>query len=50
MGNGTVIAGLIAQGRGGRDRLGQVCLALASVDFGGVAARQWLASARPRLG
>jgi hypothetical protein len=50
MGNATVIAGSIAQGRGGLDRLGRVCRpALAGEDFGGVAARQWLACARPRF-
>ena len=38
MGNGTVIAGLIAPGRGGLDPVGAgVRQALASEDFGGVA-------------
>ena len=43
MGNATVIAELT--------RVGQVCRwALASEDFGGVAARQRFPAARPRLG
>jgi hypothetical protein len=46
MGNATVIAELIAQGRGGLGpRLGQVCRsALASEDFGGHAAGEMAAS------
>ena len=50
MGNGTVIAES-RKAVAALARLGQVCRpALAGEDFGGVAARQWLACARPRLG
>ena len=52
MGNASVMAELIAQGRCGLGpRLRQVCRsALASEDFGGVAARQRFPAARLRLG
>ena len=51
MGNATVTAEFIAPGRGALSRLGQVCRsALASEDFGGVAARQRFPAVRPRLG
>ena len=51
MGNATVIAELIAQGRGGPGPIGAgVPVGLASEGFGGVAARRWLASARPASG
>jgi hypothetical protein len=49
MGNATVIAELIAQGRGGLDPAGAgVPAGAGSEDFGGVAARRWLACSRPR--
>ncbi len=49
MGNATVIAES-RKAVAALARLGQVCRpALASEGFGGVAARQWLAFARPRL-
>jgi len=51
MGSATVIAGLIAQGRGGLDPAGRVCrLALVGEDFGGVAARQRFPAARHAWG
>jgi len=45
-GDGTVAAEVIARGRGRRDPAGRVP---AGETFGGVAARQWLACARPGL-
>ena len=51
MGNATVIAELIAQGRGGLDPTAAgVPVGVASEDFGGVAARKWLPPRGPASG